>query len=92
MITINGTFLDLIRFIKDRNYPKYAVLLLSPKTDLPMGAYAPDGGAGGKIWSRRSLQAQSKKDLTINDPSHCYSNNDRAYRILMASVKKGKNK
>ncbi|CAB5221289.1 hypothetical protein UFOVP244_127 [uncultured Caudovirales phage] len=82
MLTIYGTINDLVKFVKQRNYPKCGVLLRSAKTELPLAAYAYDGWFGGVVISRRAARLGAK-------PSHAYNDSDKAYRILKKSVDGG---
>lgn len=83
MKTIYGTMKDLKEFIKEHEYPKYSVLLRSEKTDLPLGAYVYDGGAGGYIFSRREIRKRYHLP-----PSHRYACSCAAYDILVGSLRK----
>lgn len=81
MKTVYGTMADLRREIKDQGNRTMPTLLRSSKTDLPLGAYAPNGRGGGWFYSRRSV------DRALA-PSHSYAGSDRAYEILLISKKK----
>jgi hypothetical protein len=78
MKTIEGTLSELREFVRDR-LPKEPVLLVSGKTQLPLGAYVPDGRSGGAIFSRRSI-------LKDWPPTHNYGGSLAAYELLKRSV------
>jgi len=86
MITIHGTMNDLVKYVRDRNFPKSAILLLSAKTGLPLGAYAHDGNSKGNVYSRRDIRSQLKAGRVIR-PSHSYGGSDNAFNVLINSVK-----
>lgn len=89
METVYGTMKDLedyVYVLNDGDGPKWcmrsqSVLLRSLKTNLPLGAFAPDGGSGGSFYSRRNI-------LNSFSPSHQYGDSMSAYNILLASVQK----
>lgn len=84
MKIIYGKVSDLKKYCSE-NSPKYSVLLLSIKTDLPLAAWVPDG-ENGYIVTRKTL---GKKELPT--PYHCYGDNLNAYYILSRNIRKTRN-
>lgn len=83
MKTVYGTMADLKTEIKNQGNRTLPTLLRSFKTDLPLGAYAPNGRGGGFFYARRSVERSLP-------PSHCYAGSDKAYNILLSSKKNRK--
>jgi hypothetical protein len=79
MRTIYGTMTDLKAYIKANNFPKESVLVLSLKTQKPLGAYAPDGRSSGEVYSRKSIRTQ-------RPPTHYYGDSMAAYNVLKNNV------
>jgi hypothetical protein len=89
METVYGTMKDLYESVLRRDDEgkkicrSESVLLRSSKTDLPLGAFAPDGGNGGNFYSRKNILKQYS-------PSHQYGDSMSAFKILYTSVLKAK--